>query len=200
MFKLSSHWPLLALVGAVSLINVAAPSSALAFERAPILHGELWRIITGNLVHTNTSHLLLNLGSVLAIYSLFFDHLGRARLLSLMALLWLAVGLGIWWLCPQTDWYMGLSGSLHGLFAWGAIQDIRTGRRISGWMLFTGLLMKLFWDQYTGGQGVISGMIDARVHIGSHLLGSVAGTMLSLCSLRLGQFAVWNINAKRQVL
>lgn len=190
----------MAFVGAVSLLNVAAPSSALSFERGSILHGELWRIITGNLVHTNTSHLLLNLGSVLAIYSLFCDHLDRARLLSLMVLLWLAVGLGIWWLCPQTDWYMGLSGSLHGLFAWGAIQDIRTGRRISGWMLFTGLLMKLFWDQYTGGQGAISGMIDARVHIGSHLLGSVAGIVLSLCSLRLGQFAFWGSSVKRQML
>lgn len=151
MFKLSPHWPLVALVGAVSLLNVAAPSSTLAFERASILHGELWRIITGNLVHTNTSHLLLNLGSVLAIYSLFCDHLDRCRLFTLMTLLWLAVGLGIWWWCPQTEWYMGLSGSLHGLFAWGAVQDIWAGRRTSGWMLLAGLLMKLFWDHYTRG-------------------------------------------------
>ncbi|MFQ2238235.1 rhombosortase [Aeromonas dhakensis] len=184
MIKLSHHWHLVAFVGAVSLLNATVPPSTLAFERVSILHGEPWRIITGNLVHTNTMHALLNLGSCVAIYSLFCDHLDRCRLFTLMTLLWLSVGLGIWWWCPQTEWYMGLSGSLHGLFAWGAVQDIRTGRRTSGWMLLAGLLMKLFWDHYTGGQGLISEMIDARVHIGSHLLGSVTGIVLSLCSLR----------------
>ncbi len=95
---------------------------------------------------------------------------------------------------------MGLSGSLHGLFAWGAAQDIRTGRRTSGWMLLAGLLMKLFWDHYTGGQGLISEMIDARVHIGSHLLGSVTGIVLSLCSLRFTLSALWHVGTKRQTM
>ena len=32
------------------------------------------------------------------------------------------LGLGIWCRCPQTQWYMGLSGLLHGLLVWGAMQ------------------------------------------------------------------------------
>lgn len=100
------------------LLFFTVPNLQLSFDW-PLIAGEGWRIRTGNLAHTNLWHLLLNLGGLAILYSLFRDYLSGARLPLLMLLLWLAVGLGIWWWCPQTQWYMGLSGSLHGLFVWG---------------------------------------------------------------------------------
>ncbi|WP_421242505.1 rhombosortase [Aeromonas enteropelogenes] len=162
------------------LLFFTVPNLQLSFDRDLIAQGEGWRIITGNLVHTNQWHLLLNLGGLTILYSLFRDYLGYARLPVLMLLLWCAVGLGIWWLCPQTHWYMGLSGSLHGLFMWGAMQDLRHGRRISGWLMLAGMGIKLAVDFYNAGESPISTLIGARVHIESHLIGAGAGLLLGL--------------------
>ena len=45
---------------------------------------------------------------------------------------------------------LGLSGALHGLFVWGAMQDIRLGRRMAGWLVLVGS------DVYGSGQGVVA--------------------------------------------
>ncbi|MFQ2046573.1 rhombosortase [Aeromonas veronii] len=169
------------------LLFFTVPNLQLSFDRPLIAGGEGWRIITGNLAHTNLWHLLLNLGGLAILYSLFRDYLGGARLPLLMLLLWLAVGLGIWWWCPQTQWYMGLSGSLHGLFVWGAMQDIRHGRRTSGWLLLAGMGLKLAMDFYNAGESPISTLINAKVHIGSHFIGAGAGLLLGLHRVSLSK-------------
>ncbi|MFB2862605.1 rhombosortase [Aeromonas sp. MdU4] len=162
------------------LLFFTVPNVQISFDRTLIAQGEGWRIITGNLAHTNLWHLLLNLGGLAILYSLFSDYLGQAHLPLLMLLLWCAVGLGIWWWCPQTQWYMGLSGSLHGLFVWGAMQDLRHGRRTSGWLLLAGVTIKLVMDFHNAGESPIATLIDARVHIESHLIGAGAGLLLGL--------------------
>jgi len=169
------------------LLFVTVSNVQLSFDRSLIAEGEGWRIITGNLAHTNLWHLLLNLGGLAILYSLFRDYLERARLPILMLILWLAVGSGIWWFCPQTNWYMGLSGSLHGLFVWGAMQDIRHGRRTSGWLLLMGMGLKLTMDFYNAGESLTSTLINARVHIESHLIGAGAGLLLGLHKVSLHQ-------------
>jgi rhomboid family GlyGly-CTERM serine protease len=166
------------------LLFFTVPNLQLSFDRPLIAGGEGWRIITGNLAHTNLWHLLLNLSGLAILYSLFRDYLGQARLPLLMLLLWLAVGLGIWWWCPQTQWYMGLSGALHGLFVWGALQDIRY-RRYSGWLMLAGVAIKLGVDFYSAGESPVSALIGARVHIESHLIGSGAGLLLGLLPITL---------------
>lgn len=101
------------------LLFFIVPNHQLSFDRTLIAQGEGWRIITGNVAHTNLWHLLLNLSGLWVLYSLFREYLTGFRLPLLLLLLGAAVGLGIWWWCPQTQWYMGLSGALHGLFVWG---------------------------------------------------------------------------------
>ena len=168
-----------------ALLFFTVPNHLLSFERALIAQGEGWRIITGNLAHTNLWHLLLNLSGLAVLYSLFREYLTGWRLPVLMLLLGTAVGLGIWWWCPQTQWYMGLSGALHGLFVWGAVQDIRH-RRHSGWLMLLGIVIKLGLDFYSAGESPVAVLIGARVHIESHLIGSVAGLLLGLVPFGLG--------------
>ena len=160
------------------------PNHQLAFDRDLIAQGEGWRIITGNLAHTNGWHLLLNLSGLAVLYSLFQEYLTGWRLPVLLLLLGTAVGLGIWWGCPQTQWYMGLSGLLHGLFVWGAMQDIRF-RRHSGWLMLAGVAIKLGVDFYSAGESPVSALIGARVHIESHFIGALAGLLLGLFPIRL---------------
>lgn len=168
-----------------ALLFFTVPNHLLSFERNLIAQGEGWRIITGNLAHTNLWHLLLNLSGLAVLYSLFQEYLTAWRLPVLLLLLGTAVGLGIWWWCPQTQWYMGLSGLLHGLFVWGAMQDIRY-RRYSGWLMLLGIVIKLGLDFYSAGESPVAVLIGARVHIESHLLGSVAGLLLGLFPIGLG--------------
>ncbi|MBV7437042.1 rhombosortase [Aeromonas sp. sif2416] len=168
-----------------ALLFLTVPNHLISFDRTLIAQGEGWRIITGNLAHTNGWHLLLNLSGLGVLYSLFREYLGGWRLPALLLLLGTAVGLGIWWWCPQTQWYMGLSGALHGLFVWGALQDIRH-RRHSGWLMLLGILIKLGLDFYSAGESPASLLIGARVHIESHLIGSAAGLLLGLLPFGLG--------------
>ncbi|MCH7373346.1 MULTISPECIES: rhombosortase [Aeromonas] len=168
-----------------ALLFFTVPNHLLSFDRTLIAQGEGWRIITGNLAHTNLWHLLLNLSGLAVLYSLFREYLTGWHLPALLLLLSTAVGLGIWWWCPQTQWYMGLSGALHGLFVWGAVQDIRH-RRHSGWLMLLGIVIKLGLDFYSAGESPVAALIGARVHIESHLIGSVAGLLLGLLPLSLG--------------
>ena len=90
---------------------------------------------------------------------------------------------------PADPVYMGLSGALHGLFVWGALQDIRY-RRYSGWLMLLGVVIKLGVDFYSAGESPASALIGARVHIESHLIGSVAGLLLGLLPVSLGSQAI----------
>ncbi|PJG58669.1 rhombosortase [Aeromonas cavernicola] len=169
------------------LLFFTVQNGDLAFDRGEIAQGAGWRIITGNWVHTNVWHLLLNLAGLTLLYGLFRDYLGQSRLPLLMLLLGSAVGLGIWWWCPQTQWYMGLSGALHGLLVWGAIQDVHHQRRISGAMMLLGIMVKLAMDLYQAGDGPVAQLIGARVHIESHLIGAGAGLILGLLPVSLSR-------------
>jgi len=160
----SALW-VIALSLVTALLFFTVPNHQLAFDRDLIAQGEGWRIITGNLAHTNGWHLLLNLSGLAVLYSLFQEYLTGWRLPVLLLLLGTAVGLGIWWGCPQTQWYMGLSGLLHGLFVWGAMQDIRF-RRHSGWLMLAGVAIKLGVDFYSAGESPVSALIGARVLLG----------------------------------
>ena len=166
------------------LLFFIVPNHQISFDRTLIAQGEGWRIITGNVAHTNLWHLLLNLSGLWVLYSLFREYLTGFRLPLLLLLLGSAVGLGIRWWCPQTQWYMGLSGALHGLFVWGALQDIRY-RRYSGWLMLAGVAIKLGVDFYSAGESPVSALIGARVHIESHLIGSGAGLLLGLLPITL---------------
>lgn len=171
---------LIALSGLLVIIYFTIPSTHLGYDRALIQQGEIWRIVTGNLMHTNGWHLLLNLAGLSLLFLLFQDYLDNHRLPVLMLLLCSGVGFGIWLTNPQTHWYMGLSGPLHGLFVWGAVQDIRHGRVSSGWMMLAGAAVKIAMDFYYPGESPVAGLIEARIHIESHLMGAGVGLLLTL--------------------
>src|ERR1043165_1915420 len=79
----------------------------IVYEARGIRAGEYWRRVTGNLLHLDYAHLLLNLAGLwLAV--LLFPSL-RAGTLRYFALTMgtLAVGLGLLWFSPAVEWYVG---------------------------------------------------------------------------------------------
>ncbi|MCF1430931.1 MAG: rhombosortase [Shewanella sp.] len=151
----------------------------LAFRRPLIDDGQWFRLITGNLMHTNHWHLLMNLAGLWVILSLFkwpFHLLGFSLLLlGLFA----AEGLGLYWFVPSMMRYVGLSGVLHGLFAFGACNELLNGVRF-GWVLMVCVIAKVSYEMITGGSNELASLIEARVAVESHLVGVLAGIACAL--------------------
>ena len=173
-------------MGAVLLLSVLCPllyflglDDGLAFRRPLIEQGQWYRLMTGNLMHTNHWHLLMNLGGLWVIVSLFkwpFHLVGFSLLLlALFAL----EGAGLYWFVPSMLGYVGLSGVLHGLFAFGATNELLNGIRFGG-VLLAGVIAKVSYELYSGGSHELASLINAKVAVESHLVGMLAGITCAL--------------------
>ena len=114
------YWPAAVAAACVLLaLGGDAAREALRWERAA-LAAEPWRILTGHLLHLDGNHLSLNLAGFAALWALVGDT-WRARAWTAGALfIACTIGLGLL-ASPALQWYVGLSGVLHGLLAMGAI-------------------------------------------------------------------------------
>lgn len=151
--------------------------TALRYDRDAILHGQVWRLLTGNFVHLGWSHLWLNLAGLVLIWLLFKQHISTLMWIIATVLSALAVGMGLLWLNPELTWYVGLSGVLHGLFAMGALLCVRLGYRFE--LLLVALLTaKLVWEQFYGALPGSERYAGGAVIVDAHLYGAVMGVLL----------------------
>src|SRR5688572_32682494 len=56
-----------------------AGRAALRYERAGVAAGELWRLLTGSMVHLGPRHLALNMAALVALWALAPEALRGAR-------------------------------------------------------------------------------------------------------------------------
>jgi rhomboid family GlyGly-CTERM serine protease len=156
-------------------------ADSFSYLRLSITQGQVWRLVTGNLLHTNVWHLLMNLAGLWVILFLHEMHYKKQPVLiyGLFLSLCLFEGLGLYFYYPELLSYVGLSGVLHGLFSFGAIMDIKKGYR-SGYLLFLGVLAKVYYEQSYGASSSVVELIDARVATESHLVGVISGIICSL--------------------
>lgn len=161
-------------------------SEWLAYKRH-LFSEQPWRLLTANLVHSNFHHFLINLGGLILIWALHGDYYRTRSFLLLSCLIGLGVTVGQHNISPQLTGYVGLSGVLYGLFAWGTIQDIRH-KRLSGWLLLLGLAIKIGHEQTVGPNPDVEAMIEANVAVNSHLCG-----VITALAVALGQW-LWQHN------
>lgn len=161
------------------LLQIAAPTSNhwLRFERMAIIDGEWWRILTGNLVHLGWQHLWMNLAGLILIWLLFGRLLSNRQWLIVITISALGVSLGLLVLNPRLEWYVGLSGLLHGVFIVGLLTAIQRGLRIEILLLlfFVG---KLAWEQYQGAMPGSAEFAGGTVIVDSHLYGTISGLLV----------------------
>jgi rhomboid family GlyGly-CTERM serine protease len=169
--------PLIVLLLAVVLFMAEPLSSQwLAFDRTQLDHGQWWRLLTANLLHTNLNHLLLNALGVVLLWALHGQYYRTLHYLLLVFLMCLSSTLGLYYFAPAMHWYVGLSGALHGIFMVGAYFDIRHGLK-SGWLLLLGVVIKVAHEQWSGASQQMAELIGARVAIDAHLMGTIAGSI-----------------------
>ncbi|MGB1090746.1 MAG: rhombosortase [Oceanobacter sp.] len=161
--------------------------AALEFDRKALGAGQYWRLLSSNLVHLNGYHWLLNAAGLMLIGFLLRDE--NRSISLLLALLWCAtwVGVGLWWLADDLDYYRGFSGVLHGLILlapWWS-RYLKTSDR---WLFLLALSGKILWEQSPWFENQqVANMIGGHVETRAHLLGYLAG----LAWLALAQFSRW---------
>ncbi len=152
-------------------------TAALRYERDAVLAGQYWRLLTAHLVHGRVEHLLLNLAGLVVIAVLFARDFRPLQWLAIGLISTIAIDIGFVWFEPQLQWYVGLSGVLHGLLGAGAVTWWRHESKPLALALSAILVGKLTWEQ-THGALPFSG--DLPVVVNAHLYGAIGGVIAGL--------------------
>ncbi len=152
---------------------------ALEYHRIKIEDGEVWRLLTGHLVHSNSWHMLLNLSSLVFIGLLFSSLLSGLVWALAFVFCALVVSACYWFISPEYVIYVGLSAALYGVIIVGALQDLRENKLIASALLII-VTGRVIWQQFDGASDSLADLVDSRVAIESHLYGIAAGYGFSL--------------------
>lgn len=151
----------------------------LSYDRAALGSGEVWRLLSGHLVHLGSYHALLNILGLIALTVLCPERLSTTEWLRRVVLLSLLTSTGLYWLAPGISNYVGLSGVIHGLFLLGLVPMVKRGDLIAlGCLLY--LLGKIAWESYAGAPLSDELAIGGKVVIQSHLFGTLAALCYGL--------------------
>ena len=177
-WRLRRGWPILVLALASVALELAGDDGRLwaRYDGALIAHGEYWRLVTGHVVHLGWGHLWPNLTALLLIGALFEELFDATMWLLLAAAAAGSIDLGLLVVERDVDWYVGLSGVLHGFVAAGALVAWLRGQSI-GWLLASGLAAKLLWEQTVGPVPFTAAAVGGPVVVASHLWGTAGGLL-----------------------
>ena len=172
------------LIALILLFSGETGREWLRFERSGIAAGELWRLLTGHLVHLGVSHTVLNLAGLVLVWFLVGRAFDWKQWLWVMAGSVVAIDLGLWFGAPSLEWYVGLSGLLHGMLGAGIVAGIaaRSGEALILAVVVAG---KLAWEQFAGplpGSETTSG---GAVIVDAHLYGVIGGTLVAAMLIRV---------------
>lgn len=120
----------------------------------------------------------MNLGGFAVIWILFSEVLHGLKAWMMTAAIALFTSTALLLVYPQVEWYVGLSGLLHGLLAAGALLSLRAIPVTSGLALAL-LTGKLCVELTSGGSSQMEAFIGGPILIEAHLCGVVGG---SLCA------------------
>ena len=148
-------------------------------DRAAIADGEWLRLVSGHFVHLSYAHFGLNIAGLVLVWALVGNALSGWQwlLVVLLSIASISAGLLLW--LPALDWYVGLSGLLHGLLVAGLVASWQQ-RRPELRLLAAILLLKLAWEALVGPMPGSGGIAGGPVVTESHLFGALGGLVAGL--------------------
>lgn len=190
-----------AAIGAVYLLLGPAPAG-LMLERQAVANGEIWRLLTGHLVHADDAHLSWNLGAFLVLSGLYElqERPGPGRYFGLIAAGALAIDAWFWWLQPGLPVYCGLSGVLNSFFAVLAVLLWRRTRHPAIALAGLAAIAKIAVEAALGAALLPTTTWTAVP--GAHAAGFAAGLLLGLVRFRPGSVLghAWAAIANRGII
>ena len=139
----------------------------LMWNREAIKAGEWWRLLSAHIVHLDSHHLLLNLMGLILILASVCPGMTTRELVSLLLMCELGISNLLLYLQPQLQWYVGLSGVLHGVWAAGAAlcwMGMQKQLALYAWLVL--VLKLIFLNQ---------GITTTPVVSVAHMYGAVSG-------------------------
>ncbi len=184
----SPGWP--ATAAAAVLLALAAAGEpwreALRWDRARLAGGEVWRLLSGHLVHLDLAHALVNALGLLLVAALWRSVFRPGQWCVIAGAAVVAIDAGLWFLDSGLDWYVGASGVLHAAMAAGIAREAAGGDRLA-LVLATLGIGKLAAELWGGALG--AGIVDASLVVTSaHRYGAAAGAICGLLYHWIGRF------------
>jgi rhomboid family GlyGly-CTERM serine protease len=170
------------LLATVVLLAIAEPVSShwLMFDRNAINEGQIWRLFSGHFVHLSMAHLSGNAVGIVLLAYIAGRSLNNLVGTSLIAWCVVVVGIGLYGYADYLQYYVGLSGVLHGLLLVAPFVSPFYSRAIAGCFLLV-IVSKVVWEQSSWYDDMaMAGMIGGRVETNAHLLGVIAGLIFLL--------------------
>lgn len=153
--------------------------SLLSLEATKVSNGEVWRLLTANLVHFGWLHTLMNVAALLLCALAFFTEYSLQKFLLLLLWCCAGVGVGVYFLNPEYSPYAGLSGAIHGLIIAGLLQ----ARAYPMWIRIIALglvVAKLAQENSADYEATdLQALLPVSVAVESHLYGTLAGLVFA---------------------
>jgi len=144
----------------------------LEFSRSAIQNGEYYRLLTGNLMHSNHWHLLFNIAGLGMLTYLFYRLITNTHFVIFSTINAILVSVLMYYYSPTTQYYVGLSGYLHGLFVYCCLLEINKGMKGS-WLLLLGVSLKIGYENIYGASHEMSELINVSIATDAHLFGAL---------------------------
>ena len=196
--RLQPHTFPIAIALVTIVIALAGPEAqqGLRYERSGVFAGAVWRLFTAHFVHLGWGHLLMNMAALGLIWGLAWRTLPVSAWLAISLASLSSVSAGLLIFNPGLEWYVGLSGMLHGLFAAGIVASLaapahpgahgigaalttRIGHRFEIGLLLA-LCGKVAWEQLYGPLPGSTEFAGGAVVVDAHfygLMGGLAGVL-----------------------
>lgn len=159
----------------------SAATNLLRYDRAAVVAGQWWRLLTAHIAHLGLHHALLNALGLVLLWALFAREWRPLQWAVIVVVVIAAIDSGLWFRDSGIAWYVGASGVLHGLMAAGSVGYIRRHDPL-GWIMAALLAAKLAYEHVHGplpfaGRGV-------PVVVNAHLYGALAGLLAAIFLMR----------------
>lgn len=167
------------LISVMFVLELTKPTSEQVFGFFPeyIANGEYWRAVTGQLLHINFNHLLLNVSGLALIWALHGEYYNVKHYCVTLLMALTAIGVALTFVTQVH--YAGLSGVLHSMLVYGALIDIYKAKR-TGWVILIGMFIKVGYEITFGASATTAELISANVATEAHLAGAVVGLIIGL--------------------
>lgn len=176
---------LLILILVCIVLALLAPDSTalLRYQRDAFSAGEVWRLLTANLVHSNVWHLLLNLLAVIVLRALFSALLPTRAWWTVALFCAFGNVLGVH-LFSDFDWYVGMSGALYGVAVFGGAALLMAGEKLIGAGVLIWVIGRTVYEQIYGASADLAALIAVDVATSAHLSGVISGVLATALLLK----------------
>jgi len=178
---------LIVVLGSLAFFLVPELTFWTVYDRVQLLHGDIWRLITGHLVHFSWSHLVFNLG-VFAVAGYLLERRHRDAYLWLIILTTLTSSLYFLLFIPDMTRYGGLSGLVSAMVVYLSLSEIRAkvGPYYIWVLILVLFLFKVGYEVFSGDAVFASGGdSDFVVVPAAHIIGAVIAVLIYIYSERI---------------